>query len=421
MPRPPRQSPHEYRPRSLLWDGRIALVWGAGLVAWLGNHALFVVLPFVVFDSTGSPAATALTVLSAALPPVLLGQVAGVVSDRWDRRRILLGANLALMILTLGYLAVEAWPWIAALSFVRNCFGQLVGPSEHALLPELAPTDRLGEIASLNTLNNSLARLVGPAVGGTMLAMAGFPAAIWTVAVCHGLSALLVAAVDHRRPSTESCAARPGMIAQWRDGAALVSRHPALRALVPVVALMALGEGFVSALLAPFARELLNAGPDALGWILSAQAVGGVLGSLWATWVADRRDAFPLLVSAAFTAGVLLLAVFTYPHVHPVLWPAVVLTALAGAPFAVVAAMQGTLLQTQSPSVLRGRVFSVFWGIASVVQIAAIGLAGVLAERVGSGVIVADAIAYLAAGVVGIMAVRRLRDDPRRRDLNDMS
>lgn len=413
MPRPPQSTPRADRPRSLLRDERVARVWGAGLAAWLGNHALFVVLPFVVFDSTGSPAATALTVLASALPPVLFGQVAGVVSDRWDRRRVLLSANIALMVLTLGYLAAEGWPWIAALSFVRSCFGQLVGPSEHALLPELAPPDRLGELASLNTLNNSLARLVGPALGGTMLAVAGFPAAIWVVAVCHGLSALLVAMVDHRSPGSEISVDRPGMVAQWREGAAMVSRHPALRALVPIVALMAVGEGFVSALLAPFARELLHAGPDALGWILSAQAVGGILGALWSTRVADRRGALPLLSAAALAAGVLLLVVFTYPHCHPMLWPAVVLTAFAGVPFAVVAAMQGTLLQTQSPPALRGRVFSVFWGVTSLVQIVAIGVAGVLAEHVGSGVIVVDAVAYLAAGVVGIAAVRRFRRDRR--------
>lgn len=418
MPRPLKQEPRADRPGSLLRDRRISLVWGAGLAAWLGNHALFVVLPFVVFDSTGSPAATALTVLASALPPVLFGQVAGVVSDRWDRRRILLGANLALMVLTLGYLAVGDWTWIATLSFVRSSVGQLVGPSEHALLPELAPPDRLGELASLNTLNNSLARLVGPALGGTMLAMVGFSAAIWVVAVCHGISALLVAAVDHRSPESEASASRPRMIAQWREGAALVSHHPVLRALVPVVALMALGEGFVSALLAPFARELLAAGPDALGWILSAQAIGGILGSIWAARVADRRDAFPLLTAAALAAGILMLAVFTYPHLNPVLWPAVVLTALAGAPFAVVAAMQGTILQTQSPPALRGRVFSVFWGITSLVQIVAIGLAGALAELIGSGAIVIDAIAYLAAGVVGVVVVRRLRRD-RRRGMSD--
>lgn len=395
-------------PQTLLRDRRIALVWTAGLVAWIGNQAMFVALPFVVFDSTSSPSATALTVLASALPPVLLGQVAGVVTDRGDRRRVLLGANLALAVLTIGFLFIGDWGWIAILSFTRSCVAQLVGPAEHALLPELAPEDRLGELASLNTLNNTLARLVGPAFGGMLLAAAGFDGVVWLVVVCHGLCAVLVFAVDHRSPKKGPDQAGPGMLAQWREGATIARQQPVLRALIPLVAMMALGEGFVSALLAPFTRELLNAGPDVLGWILSAQAVGGVLGALWSTRVADRRSPLHLLAVAALVAGVLLLVAFTYPLGYQAVWPAVALTTLAGAPFAVVAAMQGTLLQTKSPPAARGRTFSLFWGLTSLAQLLGIGLAGMLAERFGSIVVVLDGVAYVIAGLAGLAAAGRM-------------
>lgn len=395
-------------PRTLLRDRRIALVWTAGLVAWIGHHAMFVVLPFVVFDSTASPGATALTVLASALPPVLLGQVAGVVTDRRDRRRVLLGANLALAGLTIGFVFIGDWGWIAVLSFARSCVAQLVGPAEHALLPELAPDDRLGELASLNTLNNTLARLVGPACGGMLLAAAGFSGVVGLVVVCHVLCAVLVLAVDHRSPGRESDRAGPGMLTQWREGATIVRQQATLRLLVPLVAIMALGEGFVSALLAPFTREFLDSGPEVLGWILSAQAIGGALGALWSTRVADRRSPLPLLAVAALVAGILLLVVFTYPLGYPAVWPAVALTTLAGAPFAVVAAMQGTLLQTQSPPGARGRVFSLFWGVASLAQLLGTGLAGALAERFGSIVVALDGVAYVIAGLLGLAAARRM-------------
>lgn len=404
-------SPAPQRPPSLLRERRIALVWSAGLLAWLGNLAMFVVVPFVVFDATSSPAATALSVLAAALPPVLLSQFAGVAADRLDRRRVLLGANLALAASALVFLVLGGWgwEWIAVLSFVRSCVGQLVGPAEHALLPELSPADRLGELASLNALNNTLARLAGPALGGMLMAVAGFSAAIWFVAACHALSALLVGLVDHRSPVHPRVPNSPGLLAQWREGAAIALGHPTLRALMPLAVLMGLGEGFVSALLAPFARELLDVGPGAVGGILSAQAVGGVLGAWWATRVADRLDPLRLLSIAAIMIGGLLAVVFTYPLVLPVLWPAILLTAVAGAPFAVVAAMHGTLLQTRSPPALRGRVFGLFLGLTSLAMLAGIGLAGLLAEQFGSIVIVVDALAHLAAGLLGLAAVRRLR------------
>lgn len=406
-------TPVPRRPPSLLRDRRIALVWSAGLVAWLGNHAMFVMVPFVVFDATSSPGATALTVLAAAVPPVLLSQLAGVAADRLDRRRVLLGANLTLAVLTLMYLGLgdAGWEWIALLSFTRSCVGQMVGPAEHALLPELSPADRLGEMASLNTLNNTLARLAGPALGGTLMAVTGFSGAIWFVAACHALSAALVLLVDHRSPAPAQGQGQggPSLLAQWREGAATALGHPTLRALMLLSVLMGLGEGFVSALLVPFARELLDAGPDAVGWILSAQAVGGVLGAWWATRVADRLDPLRLLSVAAVIVGVLMLIVFTYPLAHPVLWPAIALTAVAGAPFAVMAAMHGTLLQTQSPPGLRGRVFGLFGGLTSLALLLGIGLAGLLGERFGSEVIVLDAVAYLLAGLLGLAAVRGLR------------
>ncbi|WP_114854740.1 MFS transporter [Brachybacterium sp. YJGR34] len=401
-------------PQSLLRDRRIALVWTAGLIAWLGNHALFVVIPFVVFDGTSSPGATALAVLASALPPVLCGQLAGVVADRWDRRRVLLVANLGLTALTLGFLGVDAWSWIAVLAFVRSCVGQLVGPAEHALLPELAPPGRLGEIASLNTLNNTLARLAGPAAGGVLLALSGFAGAIGFVAACHALSAALIALLPHRAPPEAGVLRDRGMLARWREGAAAVRGHPGLRALVPVVAVMACGEGFVSALLVPYARDYLDAGPEVVGLLLSVQAIGGVLGAWWSTRAADRHDPMRLLSGAALAVGALMIVLFTYPLAHPVLWPAVLIVMVAGAPFAVIAAMQGTLLQTGSAPVLRGRVFGLFWGVASLLQIVGITVAGMLGERLGSGVVVLDGAAYVLAGVLGCVAVRRLRRGPER-------
>lgn len=150
-------------------------------------------------------------------------------------------------------------------------------------------------------------------------------------------------------------------------------------------------------------------GADALGWILSAQAVGGIAGAWWCRRALARHDPLRLLPLAALAAGSVLVVVFSYPLVHPVVWPALALTAVAGVPFAVVAAAQGLLLQRQAPPAVRGRVFSLFWGLSWLMQILGILLAGVLAERLGSVVIVVDALAYLLAGALGLRAVARLR------------
>ena len=72
------------------------LVWWAGLVSWTGNYTLFVALPVYVYHETNSTLATALSVMANALPAILVGQVAGVLVDRWNYRRTMLVANLLL-------------------------------------------------------------------------------------------------------------------------------------------------------------------------------------------------------------------------------------------------------------------------------------------------------------------------------------
>lgn len=104
------------------------------------------------------------------------------------------------------------------------------------------------------------------------------------------------------------------MPAQWREGAESAGQLPVLRALMPLVAMMALGGGILSALPALFARELLDDGPDVLGRILSAQAVGGVIGVLWSTRAADRRSPLHLLAVAAPVAALAGLAAACRMH-----------------------------------------------------------------------------------------------------------
>lgn len=402
----------------LLHTRDLALVWWAGLVSWTGNLAMFVALPVAVYDRTGSTVATAATVLGWMIPPALVGQWAGVVADRVDKRRLLVVVNLALAAGTLGYLAATGADWwaLALLALGLSGLGQFLGPAEHALVPELVPPERLGEAAALNALNNSLARLAGPMIGGIMLAQWGFSAVVLFDAISYAAAALLLAGVRARPAGPAAAAGRParGLAAHviaWRAGLRAAWAHPGLRLLLLVTAVVMTGEGFVAALLAPFVRDLAGGGPGALGLILSAQAVGGIAGSVWASRRAGRADPLRLLGAAAVLAGVLLLAGFGYPHVYPRVWPAVLVTAVAGAPFAVYAAAYGLALQIHSPAAMRGRIFALAGGVAALAQIAGITVAGLLAARAGAAVIVVDGFAYLAAGA-GVLAARRTLERP---------
>ena len=346
----PAGSPHPLRVPDFRW------LWLGGLVSLTGTQMQFVALPYFVYQRTGSTLATALTAMLQMLPGVLLGPAAGAVADRVDGRRLLIRANLALACVTLGFWFADVGPWWAALVTVtvQAVLGQLVGPAEHVLLPSLLPLDRLPAGNSLNAANNSLARLLGPAVGGLLYTVGGLVVVAGANALSFAVAAVLVGRLS-RRPlasasSDSAPATTPGLRvtsppAGWRQGWVECRAHPVLRRVLLVIVLTGIGEGCISALLAPYVSEVFGSS-TALGLILTCQAVGGLAGALLVSRYISGGQLPRILGWGLLACGLLLLPLLGYPLFTSALWPALVLVAVAGLPFAVVATAQATLLQT---------------------------------------------------------------------------
>lgn len=401
--------------RSLLLDRDFALIWVADLISITGNLAMFVALPVAVYERTGSTVATALTALTGLAPSVLVGQIAGVIVDRTDRRRVLIVANLILALLTCAYLAVPGGTWwpLLLISLALGSVGQFAQPAEHALLGEVVPPQRLGEGASLNAMTNSLARLLGPVAGGVLYSLVGFTATVTLDATTFLIAAMLLTLVTRTRPlAPHPQTARANWIGDWIKGARTIWKHQQLRPIVILVAITMFGEGSISALLTPFTKQILHGGADVLGIILSTQAVGGIIGAWWATRNADKHTPLRLLGTAALISGCLLAVGFNYPLIYPTWWPAAILTGMLGFPSAVFGAAQGYALQIYAPPELRGRVFSLANGILSLTQAAGIMVAGTAAELWGPLVINIDTGAYLVVGITALFLLARQRAQP---------
>ncbi len=154
-----------------------ALLWVAGLVSYIGNWMLWIALPIAVYELTESAFAVGMMLVAGTLPSILLGSVAGVFVDRWDRKRTMVIANLLLAISILPLLLARStdWLWLIFLvRFIQSTLSQFFTPAEGALLPLLVDKQYLVSANALNSLNNSLARLIGPAVGGAMIAVGFF-------------------------------------------------------------------------------------------------------------------------------------------------------------------------------------------------------------------------------------------------------
>ena len=280
------------------------LVWTAGLISMAGDWMLRITLPILVFELTGSVTATSAVVIANGVPTLLFGSVAGVFVDRWDRRRVMVVTSLAQAIAVLPLMAVHdaGSVWIVyAVTFAVASLGQFFRPAEAALLPSLVEPDQLVAANSLNAVNNNLARLAGPAIGGIVAAWSGLAAVAVADTATFVAAVALLALVPgrHRAETAERDQAaitdapegrdRSGIHravrSVWRelvDGMALVRRSRVLLVLIATFTLTSVGEGLMGALFAVYVKEGLEGGVTEVGWLMSAQAVGGIVGrSVW--------------------------------------------------------------------------------------------------------------------------------------------
>jgi MFS family permease len=210
---------------ALLRRRDFGLLWAGGLISETGDWFLLVGLPVWVFQVTGSSLVTATVFLVGLLPSLVVGPLAGVLVDRWDRRRTLVAVSLAQAAFLLPLLAVDGPDrlWVVYLVIaVEAALGQLNDPARNALVPSLVTGDDLVSANALIALTSNLARLVGSPLGGVLVDLAGLPGLVIGDAVSFLLGAALLALI--RSPAeVGSSAAAVGPPAEARPFAAT---HP---------------------------------------------------------------------------------------------------------------------------------------------------------------------------------------------------
>ena len=387
----------------------LRLVLTAGVISLTGDWILTIGLTYRVFAVTGSTVASALTMASAFAPRLLLGAVAGVFADRWDRRRTMIAADLllaaGLLPLLLVHDASRVWIVFAVL-FWEGCVEQFFFPAQQAMVPRLVPEDELVTANALSGQVSNVSRLAGSALGGVLAAAGGIVAVTLADAASFLASAVLLVLVrttgrtaardeDPLRPAAGGGAPVRGRLAavgaDLRAGLRLATRHRTLRLLMIFALVTSVGEGIMSTLFTPFVENVLHGTPQDLGFILAAQAVGGIAGGMAAAASGHRIRAARLLGLGAVLFGLVDLAIFLYPLGYVAVWPAIAGMIVVGLPGALTLAGLITLFQRSSEDSYRGRVFGALSALEGV---------SVLAGTLGAG--------YLSrvAGIVPVLAVQ---------------
>jgi MFS family permease len=408
---------------ALLRQRNFGCIWFGGLISLVGDWMLLTALAVYVYQSTGSTLATGAMLAARVIPRFLLGSVAGVFVDRWDRRQALIVANLLLAFSLLPLLLVGSGErlWLVyVVAFVQSALAQFVTPAIGALLPHLVHERELLRANSLNALSNDAARLVGPALGGIVVAATGLAGVALLDSASFAIAASM-AALTHvaSRPVPASSpglsASRAGAVwaaaaQQWLEGLRRVPHSRVLTVMFSFIAISAIGEGVMGSLFAPFVSTVLGGGALAYGWIVSSQAIGGIVGGLLVAWRGTILSPSRLLGLGALGLCLFDLMTFNYHVVWPGVWPAMVFMALVGVPIAGMVAGQITLLQSATEDAYRGRILGAFAAVGALSTLIGALLGGLLGEPVG--IVTMLNIQGLGYGTAAMSVLIGLRDDP---------
>ena len=351
------------------------LLWGGGLISSLGSWLLVLAVPAHILAATGSLRDTGLTLAAEYLPQLALGPVAGAVADGWDRRRLMIGANLfcagAVAVMLLGTSPARYWILYAAL-IAESSGTVLYAPALQARTPAIVGTGPLLTSAnSLTSASSGIVRLIGGPLGGVLLAVCGIRWLICADAFSYLLAAAAMfltsrSGCEHRdrtamvRTSRSGCKHpdRTGLVsAVARDlieGTRVLRAQPVARALLPVTVIFQTANASLSAVLIPFGVQRLG-GSEHTGLLLSCLGVGFLLGAPVIRAFLDRAQPRNLLAaSLTATAGAYFL-LFTSSSLATAL-PAAAAVATSGSMSLVI---QQTVLQRVIPGAVLGRVSAV--------------------------------------------------------------
>ena len=338
------------------------MIWVANLVSALGSMIQSIAAAWLMTDLTDSHLLVALVQASIVIPVLFIGVFAGVVADNYDRRKVMLGANLGMAAVS-AVLAALAWlevvaPWsLLLMTLLIGCGFALNGPAWQASVRLQVPHEDLPQAISLNSIAFNMARSVGPAIGGVLLSLSG-PKLAFTV---NALSyALMIAVLLRWRPRAtgrrDKHAVFPAIGAALRFCA---NSSPIRRVLARGFA-FGLGATAYQALIPLVVREQVGGNETDFGLVLGAFGVGSVLTALW-IGPARRRLGPETIVSGAMAVSALSLAGLA--------WSASVPQAMAASLFAgggQVAALTSlnVSMQLRSPEEILGRCLAIFQALA---------------------------------------------------------
>ena len=384
-------------------DRRYRLLWSGQAVGGIGTQITRIALPFQVYVMTGSTLAVAVLAAVQLVPILTFALGAGSLADAIDRRRLLIVTQVgqgtaSLALLGLALLPAPSLLAILVVAFAGASLSAIDQPARSSAVPRLVAPQRLPAAIALNELNYQTASVIGPAIGGLLLATVGVRGAYAVDVLSFAASIGALVAIgpiapmaDARRPSLDGI----------REGLRFAIRRRVILSTF-AIDLNAMIFGMPTALFPALALDVFRVGPAGVGFLAAAPAFGAVIGALLSGWVSHVRRVGRAVIIAVAVWGLAIagfgLSTFSFPL-------ALGFLAVAGAADSISAVFRNIIVQFETPDALRGRVMS----IHSMVVTSGPRLGDIEAATVAS--VIGTQLSVVSGGLLclaGVVAVARL-------------
>jgi len=385
------------------------LLWGGSLISSFGSWLLVLAIPAHILMVTGSLRDTGLTLAAEYLPLLVLGPVAGVFADRWDRRRMMITTNLfcaaAVAAMLLGTSPGRYWVLYAAL-VAENSGAVLYAPAVLARTPAIVGTGPLLSSANaLNSVSSGTVRLIGGPLGGILLTIYSIRWLICADALSYLLSAAAMFMTSRTR-GQHPCrnVTISGVARDLVQGIRVLRAQPLARALLPVTVIFLAANASLSAILIPFGVQRLGGSQDT-GFLLSCLGAGFLIGAPVIHGLLDRCQPRHLLTATLTATAAAYYLLFTSSSLATAL-PAATAVGMTGSMSLVI---PQTIVQRVIPNAGLGRVSAVFLTSEAAATLTGAAAGPFLAQAVHlAAAAIAASLLTLSAAALAYLTVPRM-------------
>jgi len=370
-------------PFAVFRNRNFSRIWTGQLISTMGSALTSLAASIYVFRLTGSAMSVGFMLMATAAPSLLVGLFAGVLVDRFDRKRIMITADLirAVLVFLIPFLVPHSVIWLYVIVMLTSAIGQFFDPAQESVLPEVASEEELAAANSLMAISSFGSTAIGFAASGLIASAADISWAFYLDAISFLCSAICIFLITIKPIQAEGETNAAMVIKNLKFGVRQLLDTPILRSLLISSIPTLLAFGLSNALLLPFALRALKATEFEYGLQEGLTSLGFIAGSLLIAGIFDRMREGAWIATGFIVMGMVSIA-YSFTHSIPLAIAIVTISGFFNAPSSI---GRRLVVQRNTPREMRGRVNSVFFvsrDVLFLIGMAAAGLADFVDVRI---------------------------------------